>query len=384
MRLLVVPNSSMVQSGETLYGHRAEAEFAAELLTRFSHVGFAAVTQAIAPRGLAPLPPGTEAETLRVIRASAPRMRREKLRDYACVALGLWHTLNRYDFAYLFCVGNVSLISAALCWIQRRKYAIYLRSDWPRTGLVSLLWKLAFRKAEFVIATGPELRRSVESEDLVVECVVPMMIARQCDLVDQPRRAATNPVRLLFVGQIVREKGVALLVEAAAILRAGGVPFELSFVGDGAFITQLSQMVKSHGLEKSVRVVGSVLDANELRSYFMAADMLLLPTTYNEGFPRVVYEAWTFGLPVVISEVPGARGVVRHEDNAFVVAPCTPEGFASAVEKLVSGVEMYERLSAGGIREMTTTFAAMRYTSHAEQLTSMLRHRPLGFAIADE
>jgi glycosyltransferase involved in cell wall biosynthesis len=132
-----------------------------------------------------------------------------------------------------------------------------------------------------------------------------------------------------YVGNLAREKGADVLVEAAALLRARTPrPVDVVLVGAGALEPELRARVASLGLDGRVRLVGRRLH-DEVPLWLAAFDVLCLPSR-REGCPNVVLEALASGRPVVASAVGGVPELVR-EGAGLLVPPERPDALASAI-----------------------------------------------------
>lgn len=158
-----------------------------------------------------------------------------------------------------------------------------------------------------------------------------------------PSRSASDPVRLLFVSRLVKRKGLQYLIPALARLKTGGRAFHLTVIGDGPARDELTALVQSHCLEAEVTMLGAVAHA-DLPAHYREADLFVLPSL-NEGMPNVVLEAMASGLPVLLTDVPGADELVEDAVNGFRVPP----GDQPALEKgLAQALARPERLAAMG------------------------------------
>ena len=132
-----------------------------------------------------------------------------------------------------------------------------------------------------------------------------------------------------FVGRFVEEKGVLLLIEAAAMV---GVDVRFVFVGDGPVRNEMERRIKSLGLSERCSIVPP-LQAAELAKFYRAIDLLVLPSmsteTWKEQFGRVLVEARCCGVKVAGSDSGAIPGVVRDRDNIFA------EGSVSALGALI-------------------------------------------------
>jgi glycosyltransferase involved in cell wall biosynthesis len=136
-----------------------------------------------------------------------------------------------------------------------------------------------------------------------------------------------EPFTVLFVGRVAREKGVLDVVRAIA--RAGDEARGV-VVGTGPGAAELSACVAGLGLRSRVELVGF---RDDVRPYFQQATMLALPS-YSEGTPRVVMEAFAAGVPVVGSDIPGVRALVRDGVTGLLVPAGDIERLASALRRL--------------------------------------------------
>jgi glycosyltransferase involved in cell wall biosynthesis len=157
-----------------------------------------------------------------------------------------------------------------------------------------------------------------------------------------PRR----PLRALFVGRIIREKGVLDLFEALArvdsveLTVAGG---ELPSDRDGVE-SELRRRATEPPLAGRVRFVGLVGRA-EMRAHVKAADVLVLPS-YREGVPRSLIEGMAAGRPAIASDVRGCRELVRDHTTGFLVPPADVPALAAALARFVAQPESeYVRMS---------------------------------------
>jgi glycosyltransferase involved in cell wall biosynthesis len=136
------------------------------------------------------------------------------------------------------------------------------------------------------------------------------------------------PARLLW------DKGVAEFVAAAGILKARGVEAQFALVGEPdphnpASVTE--EDLRAWRASGVVEVWGRSEDMPEV---FRRAHIACLPS-YREGLPRALLEAAASGLPIVTTDVPGCRDVVRDGYNGYLVPPREALALADALEKLI-------------------------------------------------
>jgi phosphatidylinositol alpha-mannosyltransferase len=141
------------------------------------------------------------------------------------------------------------------------------------------------------------------------------------------RRASIEPLRVLFIGQAVARKGVPVLLSAFEALREQ-VPATLTLVG--ALPQEVAPLLlEEHG----VRALGRVGEHEKVRE-LARADVLCAPSLHGESFGMVLTEGFAAGLPVVASDIPGYRDVVRDGRDGVLVPPGDPLALADALRAM--------------------------------------------------
>jgi glycosyltransferase involved in cell wall biosynthesis len=121
---------------------------------------------------------------------------------------------------------------------------------------------------------------------------------------------------VLFSGKLIDKKQPHLLLEAFRRVREH-TKCHLLFVGDGHLHGSLTEMVVSQGIP-DVHFAG-FLNQTELPAAYTVADVLVLPSAYQETWGMVVNEAMNFGLPVIVSDRVGCVGdLVKPGENGYV------------------------------------------------------------------
>lgn len=167
-------------------------------------------------------------------------------------------------------------------------------------------------------------------------------------------------LRILFLGQLIKGKGVDLLLEAAARLK---IPFELTIAGDGSDACNLKKLAAKLGLSEKTKFAGWVSDTSAL---FENADLLAFPSRWQEPFGLVGLEAISRGVPAVGFAVGGVGEWLKDSVSGFSVPERDTAQFAAAVEKFFDGGDSSLALRLG---ESSADFAERNF-SRAEFLKS--------------
>jgi glycosyltransferase involved in cell wall biosynthesis len=113
---------------------------------------------------------------------------------------------------------------------------------------------------------------------------------------------------LCCVARLSAQKGLPLLIDAAAQLRARNVAFHLTLVGDGEMRKEIEAAIADRGLAGTVTITG-YLDSAGVRARLLAARAMVLPS-FAEGLPVVIMEALALRVPVVTTAIAGVPELV--------------------------------------------------------------------------
>jgi glycosyltransferase involved in cell wall biosynthesis len=165
------------------------------------------------------------------------------------------------------------------------------------------------------------------------------------------RHMRTGTVKLLFVGRIVRTKGARDLIRALDNLR--DLPVDLDLVGDGFDRAACEALTAELGLAGRVHFHGR-LPRDQVNDFYRAADIFAFPS-YREPGGNVAFEAMSYGLPLIVSDIGGPGNVV--DDTCGIrVHPDTPGQYAhdiaAAVAQLVTQPTLRYTLGEGARRQV--------------------------------
>lgn len=175
--------------------------------------------------------------------------------------------------------------------------------------------------------------------------IIPNGIKVELNL-EHPAVAVKNvPLKILFISNLGRKKGIFDLVEALNILHKEGIPFACDIVGAEHDISfkELEQEVKEKGLVEQVTIGGAKFGAEKL-IMLNEADLFVFPTCF-ELFPGVVLEAMQFGKAIVASTEGSIPEIIDDRVNGFLVPKQDPVSLAKKMKELLLDEEL--RLTLG-------------------------------------
>lgn len=130
------------------------------------------------------------------------------------------------------------------------------------------------------------------------------------------RAGAGERIEIVFVGQLVRRKGVDILLEAVSPLFSEHPGLVLTVIGAGGDLEALRARANSLGIGGQV-VLEGVIPSDEIQSRLESADALVLPSRWD-GWGLVINEALSVGVPVIASDQCGAADLLQHGVNGYV------------------------------------------------------------------
>ncbi|NYH90875.1 hypothetical protein F4554_003513 [Actinopolymorpha rutila] len=174
-----------------------------------------------------------------------------------------------------------------------------------------------------------------------------------------PRQAPSRPFRLLFVGRLIKEKGVLDLFDALA-----AVPDVHLTVAGAELLTDrdgVEKVIRDRAsrdpLAGRVTFVGMVAKA-QMQSLMASSDAVVLPS-YREGVPRSLIEGFAAGRPAVATAVRGCRELVEDGVTGFLVPPGRPDRLAHALRAM-------SNLPDRRYREMSAAARALAESTYRE------------------
>ena len=179
--------------------------------------------------------------------------------------------------------------------------------------------------------------------------------------------------RLLYVGRVVPNKGVATAIKALPLLPAEA---HLDVDGYGAveLIDELKGLARDLGVADRVTFMRS--PRSDLAARYSDADVVLFPSEWPEPFGLVPLEAMARGTPVVATGTGGSGEMLFDEDNCLLFRPGDPEALADAVLRLANDPALRRRVTEGGTRT-ARDLTIDRYAERVETVHSTAVGRPL-------
>ncbi len=138
---------------------------------------------------------------------------------------------------------------------------------------------------------------------------------------------------------------IDFIIRAFALLRhtsPAAVLVILRFHEDPEYFKELTELVRTLGLQQSIRFVSSLPYSELPHAYADSAVMISVPQ--HDGLPQSVYEAFAARCPVITSDLATYDGVLDHESSGLRVGSANPKELAAAITRLLTDAQLRERL----------------------------------------
>lgn len=148
----------------------------------------------------------------------------------------------------------------------------------------------------------------------------------------------------IFIGRIVRDKGINELAEAFSRLR--GERNNLRLILVGPYEDELDPVSDiTRQIIKECPGIETVGMQQDVRPWLAASDALVFPS-YREGFPNVVIEAGAMGLPSIVTDINGSREIIINGRNGVIIPPRDSEALYAAMRRMVDDRVVTEAMAA--------------------------------------
>ena len=181
----------------------------------------------------------------------------------------------------------------------------------------------------------------------------------------EPLRSGFSERNLLvFAGQLIRGKGVDVMLRALAKVPTR---FECIILGEGSHRAKCERLCAELGLSDRVSFQGFI-PAAEIRAYYQEATAVLVPSVWPEPMGLVGLEAMQYGLPVVGFDVGGIREWLHDGETGFLVPCMDTDGFAAAIDTLLKDKNKARAMGERGLAYAERDYSFQPYIDGLENM----------------
>jgi len=208
-----------------------------------------------------------------------------------------------------------------------------------------LIYKSVFKNQEVITLSkllDYDIRPIFDKDVYHVSNGIPIMQYNKKEKVDN------SMIKILFLSNLIKSKGILDFIEAMEILRIKGIRFVASVVGDEGDLSsrKLKNIIKDKGLDNFVSYCGPKF-GDEKNQMYLNSDIFVFPTT-NDIFGLVNIEAMQFSIPVISTNEGAIPEIVKDGITGFIVEKNAPHQIAEKIEFLISHHELRKKMGKAG------------------------------------
>lgn len=183
-------------------------------------------------------------------------------------------------------------------------------------------------------------------------------------------RLAPSSILIVFVGRLLEEKGVRVLLDAFEALDTDA-RMHLAIIGDGPMLETAQRRADG---QQRIHVLGE-RNAEQVREALASADVFVHPSHYPEGLPTAVLEAAASGCAIVATPAGGTPEIIDGPERGVLVPPRDPIALAAALTQLAGDDALRSRLGAAAARRVAERFDWDRIVQAAEaEVRALITH----------
>lgn len=164
-----------------------------------------------------------------------------------------------------------------------------------------------------------------------------------------------DTVVILSVGNLFKKKGCILLIESFKDLRVKKCNCKLYVVGEGPERSPMEDFIEKHNLGGNVVLVGDATK-KQLENFYKNSDIFVL-SSYWEGFPNVLLEAMSYGLPPIATRVGGAENIIEEGVSGFLVEVGNKDELIQSLLILLQNAEKRENIGRNARQRIINNYS---------------------------
>lgn len=259
---------------------------------------------------------------------------------------------------------------AKLCKKHNKKVIIHLHGSEFKDYYLGASEKLKNEIVELFNIVDVTIALGKEWEDFILS-IAPkanVKVINNAVTIPELDEKIVNPEpAFLFMGALIKRKGVLDLLKAAKILNDEGISkFKIMIAGTGEEEACLKKYVLENALEKNIEFLGWV-GKNDRPELLRSTDVLVLPS-YNEGLPMAILEAMSYGLPIISTSVGSIDEAVKENENGYLIEPGDSLSLASKMKLFIDDSMLLKKQSKESRKIAEQNFSDEKFFSKVQNI----------------
>lgn len=260
--------------------------------------------------------------------------------DYYCARHHKYFPLGRIN-----CVLPSNLFYCSICTMGRAKMFKF-------NALLNEI-----RKCRSFMVLSEFMRNNLLINGFPEKSIYKIYPVRELPEKQDRKKPFSDPPVIMFAGQLIRGKGVDLMLRALALIKKN---YYALIVGDGNDMKFLKKLALKLGIADKVEFTGW---QDDVAKFWEKADIAVFPSRWQEPFGLTGIEAFSYKLPVVAFDVGGVTEWLCHGQNGLVVAPKDIMTLSAELEFLLGSHEIAETMGIWGYKFVAKNFKAKQFVS---------------------
>ena len=235
-----------------------------------------------------------------------------------------------------------------------------------------LLYKIFFKQLKVIVLADTlyaDIKKYVQPENVYI---CSNGIPEMCNYSISKSTKLNSTLNILFLSNMMAEKGVWTLLEACKILKEKGQEFACHFVGKWSDIDEkvFNQKVLEFDLTSQVLAHGAKYEEEKVK-YYGEADILVYPT-YSDCFPLVLLEAMQHSLPIIASNEGAIAEIVEDEVTGYLVSKKNSEALANKLTVLLKDSSLRVKMGEAGRRKYENEYTLRKFEGRIVEILNHL------------
>lgn len=263
-------------------------------------------------------------------------------------------------------------IKKRFCHIHTIAYAHSNAEDMIRVKQPKGLWlremilRMSLRHADHVVAISESVRKSlIERLHTPQDKITVIYNGVDVSRFDQMQvHSTSNTVNLIYVGRLIQEKGVQIILQGLNLLKSG-TAYHLRVVGDGNYRTTLEALATELHVQDLVTFCGSRRDVPDLLA---DSDIFIHMPGWEEGFGITIVEAMAAGLICVCASSGAIPEIITDGQDGFLVEKGNAQQLADTLEKIMALPEQEKKQIRANARNRAKDFSIQRFVDQLDKV----------------
>ena len=237
-----------------------------------------------------------------------------------------------------------------LNFVEKLTYACATKVYPNSFGLKDIILQNKYCKPEKLYVIGNGSSNGINTQHISMEAVgldIIMKLRREL-------RINSDDFVFIFVGRLVKDKGINELAEAFSVVHAQYPSTKLILVGNYEADLDALKPETIYEIESNDAII-FVGYQSDVRPYLAVSHTLVFPS-YREGFPNVPMQALAMEIPAIVTDINGCNEIVMHEKNGLIIPPKNTEALIKTMKYIINNEDLYKKIKSNARESIVSRY----------------------------